>query len=147
MTGERGPYTRMRPLRGRKPEPLPPTEPIRSPVPLPPDAQELWDRHAPLLAERQVLTQQSVSGFVELCITYSEVLAVREQLSREGRAVKNAKGEQVRHPLVTQEKQLSDRLLAYYREFGLTGAAKKRLLDPGQEVPVYDPSDPLGLDD
>jgi len=118
---------------------------MRSPVPLPSHGQVLWDRHVALLTERQLLTEQSISGFVELCLTYAELVQVREQLTREGRAVLSAKGELVRHPLVTQEKQLADRLLAYYREFGLTGAAKKRLLEPGQEVPPFD-DDPFDLD-
>jgi len=138
MTGERGPLTRRRHLTKTKAAPTPPSEPLRSPVPLPPQGQVIWDRHVQLLTERSLLTEQSVSGFVELCLTYAELIVVREQLGREGRAVRNAKGEPVRHPLVTQEKQLADRLLAYYREYGLTGAAKKRLLDPGQEAPPYE---------
>jgi P27 family predicted phage terminase small subunit len=146
MTGQRGPITRLRPYRKPKEAPPPPPVPLQPPAPLPPRAQELWDRHATHLMARQLLTEQSVSGYVELCLTYGELCEARERLTREGRTITNSKGDLVKNPLATQEKQLSDRLLAYLREYGLTGAAKKRLLDPGQEPRPFN-DDPLGLDD
>ena len=148
MTGTRGPFSRR--LRSRKSEQATPTqqssapiEPIEPPQPLSDRARRFWNHHRERLTELNLLTHQTAFAFSELAETYSELIGVRERLSSEGRTIIGSNNEIKRHPLVSQEKALSDRLLIYFREFGFTGASKKRILEPWEDKPADD--DPFAV--
>jgi P27 family predicted phage terminase small subunit len=139
MTGSRGPMNQFpRHARGatnNAPAPIP--EP-------PPELTEtgaiFWRENAAGLVQRELLTDETIPGYTELCRTFEALTLTRATIKSEGRSIRDESGKPHRHPLLTTEKQLADRLLSYLRDFGMTGASRKRL---GNQELWLDDEDPF----
>lgn len=132
-----------RPLNPREPKP-------RRVIPSPPahmSQEELvhWGRFSATLDRMGVLTEADGTALEQLCILYQEMIELREIVRKEGRyytTTNKAGDEMIRpHPAVAQRADADRRFHGYLGDFGLTPAARARVVsemegqstDPAEE--------------
>lgn len=148
-----------RPDRHGPPARVAPAPQVQCPRYLDGDARDMWMRTAPLLRERGLLTQHDVAAFERLCQTYAEIRHYDTVLAQAGYTyttpLTNKRGEtltdehgntmtgmQRPRPEVAARDQAEKRLKAYLIEFGLTPAARGKVMkaeappDEGADDPV-----------
>ncbi|TWP47422.1 phage terminase small subunit P27 family [Lentzea tibetensis] len=126
--GKRGPApkpTSLRILHGDRPdrinagEPVPPTGTIEPPDWLSDDARAVWDRLAPGLIARKVLTVWDADAFVVLCQALARYKQATALLNGSHLLVQGAGG-LVKNPVLGIQAEAERTFLTYAARFGMT---------------------------
>lgn len=135
--GKRGPApkpTNLRVLHGEEErrinrhEPQPPTHETVPPAWLSPAAVEVWQRLAPTLHDRGLLTAWDVDTFAILCDAVAQYQAASALVARSGLLVKGQRGTEVRkNPAMQVVRDTAQTVRAFAQEFGLTPSARTQL--------------------
>lgn len=134
-----------------------PKPPIGSSIPKPParllkEAKEEWKRLAPALHSMGVLTQIDLTAFAEVCQNYGYYLITDKKILALGEQgvyamQKTATGYMQQHPLLSLRRQYYDLWRRGLADFGLTPAARARIVTDGQgmydEATAVDPMERL----
>src|ERR1700730_16726059 len=121
-------------------EPQPRNVTPRCPEYLDERARKEWRRLVPVLHRMKVLTEADGMGLANLCQTYSTLVKAQEKLSELGILYKAPSGYVMQSPLLAVVNQCVDTITKLSREFGLTPAARSRIIahteeaDPGDEL-------------
>jgi P27 family predicted phage terminase small subunit len=121
-----------RPLNPKEPQPrvtLP-----RCPEHLDERAKKEWKRLVPVLRRMRVLTEADWMTLANLCQTWSTLVNAQEKLTEMGILYKSPSGYIMQSPLLAIVNQCVDTITKLSREFGLTPAARSRIIaQPGPE--------------
>lgn len=111
------------------PEPLKFTlgEPIKPPD-LPAAASELWDAIVPALTGVGVAQMPDTPALVALCVQWARAEEARELIDREGVVAIGSTGQMTTHPALKVERNAHLVFLKFAQEFGLTPAARARIV-------------------
>ena len=138
--GKRGPRptpTNLRVIRGdkRKPnkdEPVPPSGDVRPPDWLRPEAVEVWNRLAPDLIRKKLLTPWDVDAFAVLCNAIIQHQEATKFVTNAGVMVRGRKEAVVKNPAVQLVRDSAQIIRAYAQEFGLTPSARSSIKMPNE---------------
>jgi P27 family predicted phage terminase small subunit len=109
-------------------EPIPTEGGVVPPVKLPPEAQAVWDRLAPDMAARRVLTSWDVDLFSVFCRSVALFNRAAAEVQQSGLFVDGSvKGTKVPHPALRVMASMSRTMTAIGSSFGLTPADRARL--------------------
>jgi P27 family predicted phage terminase small subunit len=137
--GKRGPApkpTNLRLLHGERPhrinqhEPQPSDAPVEVPGWLSDPAREVWERLAPDLERRGLLTAWDADAFVVLCNAVAHHRQAAELVARSGVLIKGRKDAVVKSPAMQVVRDTAQTIRAYAQEFGLTPSARSQLIVP-----------------
>lgn len=131
-------------MRGRKPASIASgSSPIRdvpkAPVWLSADAKVEWKKVAPILVERDVLTEGDLGSLAAYCDAFGQLVAATRQINAEGMVIEGKK-----HPLITTQIAARNQIRQLAAELGLTPVSRSRPNLRDNDQP--DASDDLGLD-
>lgn len=150
--GKRGPApkpTNLRILHGEenrrinRKEPQPPTYEAHPPEWISEGAQAVWERLAPSLRDRGLLTPWDVDTFAVLCDAVAQYREASELVARSGLLIKGQRGTEVRkNPAMQLVRDLAQTIRAYAQEFGLTPSARvglsiEDIFDGTEEAAVF----------
>ena len=93
-------------------------------------ARKEWRRMVPILQRMKVLTEADGYSLANLCQTYSTLVTAQEKLSEAGILYKAPSGYIMQSPLLAVVNQCIDTITKLSREFGLTPAARSRIIAP-----------------
>jgi P27 family predicted phage terminase small subunit len=115
-------------------EPIPQEGIIVPPVELPADAQAVWNRLAPDLISRRVLSAWDVDAFSALCLSTAQYYRFAKEVEREGASTERPYKGQVASPafraMVAAEKMMQ----SLGARFGLTPADRAQLKVGGPDM-------------
>lgn len=125
-------------MKGRKPN-LKAIEGGRQKAPAAPDylgtvAREEWQRAAPVLAERGLLTEADVSLLASYCQAVEAARECAEVLARDGRFFTVPGNLPKQHPAVRLELAYLESVRRYAAELGITAVARHRAGGKKQEA-------------
>ena len=109
------------------------------PARLLPEAKTEWKRLAPALVNLDLLTELDLQAFAELCQNYAYYLGVDKKITDAGTAGVYAmqttpSGYMQQHPLLSLRRQYYDLWHKGLSDFGLTPAARTRILTDGSKA-------------
>lgn len=134
--GKRGPTARpthLKALEGvtecrlNRDEPIPGEDAIVSPVELEADAQAIWDRLAPDLISKRVLTAWDVDAFVAFCRSAALYHRASEQAARAPFEVDGSHGGTVLNPIFRAVQLAAADMRSFGQRFGLTPGDRAQL--------------------
>lgn len=96
-------------------------------------AIEVWERLAPDLTAKGVLTPWDVDAFAMACDSVSTYRAAAAQVAAEGMVVAGAKGGLVKHPMLQVIRDSAATFATLAGRFGLTPADRARLSLGGED--------------
>lgn len=114
----------------RLPEPIsiggpqPPT----APDDLPPEAQQLWDEVVDRLHVAGVIDKVDGAALQALCVQWARAERARQVIAVEGMFAKGSTGQLVEHPALGVERAAHAMFLRFATEYGLTAAARARIV-------------------
>src|SRR5687767_6217896 len=117
-------------------EPQPRATVPRCPEHLDDRAKKEWKRLVPVLRRMKVLTEADWMALANLCQTWSTLVKAQEKLTEVGILYKSPSGFIMQSPLLAIVNQCVDTITKLSREFGLTPAARSRIIaqiDPEPE--------------
>ncbi len=120
---------------------MPSTGEVKPPEWLRPEAVEVWERLAPDLVRKGLLTPWDVDTFAILCdaiVQYKEASAF---VAKSSVLIRGRKDALVKNPAMQLERDLAQLVRAYSHEFGLTPSARAAIKTP--EQPGDDEADRL----
>ena len=91
-------------------------------------AKKEWRRLAPILQGMRVLTEADYMALANLCQTYSTLVKAQEKLNELGILYKTPSGYVMQSPLLAVVNNCVDTVTKLSREFGLTPAARSRIV-------------------
>ena len=91
-------------------------------------ARKEWRRLVPVLRRMKVLTEADGMALGNLCQTYSTLIKAQAKLSELGILYKSPSGYVMQSPLLGIVNQCVDTINKLSREFGLTPAARSRII-------------------
>ncbi len=97
-----------------------PAASLRCPDGLPDDAQKVWRRIAPLLAERGLLTALDVETLRDLCLCAARLREAEALVKKNGLLVDGYRGSKVKNPAATMAREYRQDLYRWAAKFGLT---------------------------
>lgn len=115
-----------RPLNRNEPQPRATTP--RCPEHLDEEAKKEWKRLVPVLRRMRVLTEADKMSLANLCQTWSTLLKAQEKLTEMGILYKSPSGYVMQSPLLPIVNQCVETITKLSREFGLTPAARSRII-------------------
>lgn len=140
--GKRGPAGRpsyLKALEGtqesriNRQEPLPGAADIVPPVPLPDDAQAVWDRLAPDLIDKGVLQAWDVDMFASFCRSVALYNRAAAEVESAPTITKGSQGQKVISPAIRAMQIAADMMRATGQRFGLTPGDRAALkVEQGQ---------------
>jgi P27 family predicted phage terminase small subunit len=119
-------------------EPQPRGSVPRCPEHLDERAKKEWKRLVPVLRRMRVLTEADWMSLANLCQTWSTLVKAQEKLTEMGILYKSPSGYVMQSPLLAIVNQCVDTITKLSREFGLTPAARTRVLAQTEDD-GYDP--------
>lgn len=137
--GKRGPTskpTNLRVLHGDRKdrintnEPVPSVEEVVCPDWLQPEAQDVWDRLAPDLEAKGLLTSWDVDTFAVLCDAIVQYRQASRLVTAGGVLVKGRRDAAVKNPAMQIVRDTAQTIRAYAQEFGLTPSARSSISLP-----------------
>ena len=144
--GYRGPIpkpTAMEILEGRpghrpinRNEPKPRNIAPKCPDHLDEKARKEWRRIVPILMRMRVLTEADGYALASLCQTYSTMVKAQEKLNEAGFLYKSPSGYVMQSPVLAVVNQCIETIVKLSREFGLTPAARSRVIATAAEPEV-----------
>ena len=120
-------------------EPQPREIAPRCPAHLDAVAKREWRRLVPILRRMRVLTEADEIPLANLCTTYSTLIKAQEKLNESGILYKGPSGYIQQSPVLSIIRQCIETLNRLSREFGLTPAARTRIMtqeDPGDRIDI-----------
>jgi P27 family predicted phage terminase small subunit len=117
-------------------EPQPRTTVPRCPDHLDERAKKEWKRLVPMLRRMRVLTEADWMALANLCQTWSTLIKAQEKLTEMGILYKSPSGYIMQSPLLAIVNSCIDTITKLSREFGLTPAARSRIVT--QPEPDYE---------
>jgi len=125
-----------RAINGREPQPR--TITPKCPKYLDARAKEEWKRLIPILKQMRVLTEADGLVLANLCIAVSTLVRAQSKLAETGILYKSPSGYVMQSPLLAIVNTAIDQISRLSREFGLTPAARSRIMvpddNPGDEL-------------
>ena len=115
-----------RPLNRDEPRPRPVTP--KCPEYLDERGRKEWRRLTPILHRMNVLTEADGIALGNLCQMYSTMVKAQEKLNQTGILYKSPSGYIMQSPLLSVVNQCVDSITRLTREFGLTPAARSRII-------------------
>lgn len=127
-------------MRGTYREPTVPQPPVHFPVTPPedvvppqwiadnPHALAEWERVVPLLNEVKVLTDPDLFALASYCSSCAVAVDAQEALNRDGLMLVDDVGAAYPHPMIKVAREARQQALRYAVEFGLTPAARSRIV-------------------
>ena len=109
-------------------EPQPRNVSPKCPAHLDESARKEWKRLVPVLRRMRVLTEADGMALANLCQTYSTMIKAQVKLSELGLLYKSPSGYVMQSPLLNVVNQCIDTITKLSREFGLTPAARSRII-------------------
>jgi P27 family predicted phage terminase small subunit len=109
-------------------EPQPRATVPRCPAHLDAQAKKEWKRLVPVLRRMRVLTEADWMTLANLCQTWSTLVKAQEKLTEMGILYKTPSGYVQQSPLLSVVNQCVDTITKLSREFGLTPAARSRIM-------------------
>ena len=91
-------------------------------------ARKEWRRLVPVLQRMGVLTEADGLALANLCQTYSTLIRAQEKLNESGILYQTPSGYVMQNPLLSVVNQCVDTITKLSREFGLTPAARTRIV-------------------
>ena len=140
--GRRGPAgkpTALRVLHGDRKdrintaEPVPTEYDIRPPEWLRAEACEIWERLAPDLERKKVLTAWDVDAFAILCDALAQYQQASRLVAAGGVLIKGRRDAAVKNPALQVVRDCAQTIRAYAQEFGLTPSARGGLSIGGED--------------
>jgi P27 family predicted phage terminase small subunit len=115
------------PQRINRAEPEPAAVPVEPPYPLREEAQIVWDRLAPDLIAKKVLTPWDVDHFVVFCDAVATYRECRAQLDFEGYTAQGSAGGVIKSPYWQIMRDAASIMSAVGSRYGLTPSDRTRL--------------------
>jgi P27 family predicted phage terminase small subunit len=115
-----------RPVNRNEPSPRPVTP--KCPAHLDERGRQEWRRLIPILRRMRVLTEADGMALGNLCQTYSTMIKAQEKLNETGILYKAPSGYVTQSPLLSVVNQCIETITRLTREFGLTPAARSRII-------------------
>ena len=132
-----------RPLNKNEPKPLKEAPPC--PKWLEPEAKKEWRRLAKSLEAMGVLTEADMAAFAGYCQAYARWKQAEEFMSQRGMVCQTSSGYWQQIPQVSIAQQYLKLMQQFAEQFGLTPAARSRIIaGNGDNVPVDDMDALLG---
>ena len=119
-------------------EPQPRATTPRCPEHLDAEAKKEWKRLVPILRRMRVLTEADGMTLANLCQTWSTMMKAQEKLTEMGILYKSPSGYIQQSPLFSMVNQCIDTITKLSREFGLTPAARSRIVAQTETEPEDD---------
>jgi P27 family predicted phage terminase small subunit len=98
-------------------------------------AKQEWKRMVPILRRMKVLTEADSMALANLCQTWSTLVKAQEKLTEMGVLYKSPSGYVMQSPLLAVVNQCVDTITKLSREFGLTPAARSRIIAQSEPEP------------
>jgi P27 family predicted phage terminase small subunit len=114
-------------------EPLPSEAAVQPPVELSPGAQAVWDRLAPDMTAKQVLTAWDLDNFAAFCDATDLYWQARKHLEVEGMTAQGAAGGVIKNPHWQIMRDAVSVMSKLGGSYGLTPADRTRLTIGGKE--------------
>ena len=121
-----------RPINDR--EPTPRMVAPRCPSYLDARAKQEWKRLVPILSRMRVLSEADGLVLANLCIAVSTLVRAQEKLNEAGILYKSPSGYVMMSPLLSISNAALEQVTKLAREFGLSPAARSRILIPPEYV-------------
>lgn len=136
--GKRGPQptpTNLRVLRGgkrklNKDEPVPTASDVSPPDWLREEAVEVWNRLAPDLKRKKILTAWDVDAFAVFCDAVVQHREATKFVTNAGVMVRGRKEAAVKNPALQVVRDSAQVIRAFAQEFGLTPSARSSIKMP-----------------
>ena len=125
-------------LRLNDSEPQPRATTPRCPDHLDPQAKKEWKRLVPVLRRMRVLTEADGMALANLCQIWSTMVQTQKKLTEMGILYKTPSGYVQQSPLLSVVNQCVDTITKLSREFGLTPAARSRIMAQTEPEPEDD---------
>jgi P27 family predicted phage terminase small subunit len=122
-----------RPVNAREPQPRPVAP--KCPEHLDEHAKQEWKRMVPILRRMRVLTEADSMALANLCQTWSTLVKAQEKLTEMGILYKSPSGYVMQSPLLAIVNQCVETITKLSREFGLTPAARSRIIAQSEPEP------------
>ena len=119
-------------------EPQPRATVPRCPDHLDERAKKEWKRLVPILRRMRVLTEADWMTLANLCQTWSTLIMAQRKLTEMGILYKSPSGYIMQSPLLPIVNQCVDTITKLSREFGLTPAARSRIIAQTEPEPEDD---------
>src|SRR6266851_4112951 len=119
-------------------EPQPRASVPRCPDHLDERAKKEWKRLVPILRRMRVLTEADWMTLANLCQTWSTLIMAQRKLTEMGILYKSPSGYIMQSPLLPIVNQCVDTITKLSREFGLTPAARSRIIAQTEPEPEDD---------
>ena len=119
-------------------EPQPRSVAPRCPDHLDENAKKEWKRLVPILRRMKVLTEADWMALANLCQTWSTLVKAQVKLTEMGVLYKSPSGYIMQSPLLAIVNQCVDTITKLSREFGLTPAARSRIIARSEPEPEDD---------
>jgi P27 family predicted phage terminase small subunit len=119
-------------------EPQPRATTPRCPDHLDAQAKKEWKRLIPILRRMKVLTEADGMTLANLCQAWSTLVKAQEKLTEVGILYKSPSGYVQQSPLFSMVNQCIDIVTKLSREFGLTPAARSRMVAQIETEPEDD---------
>jgi len=102
------------------------------PEDFPENAIKLWKIHEPYAWKTGLLNKETLPGFIDMCRSYDEHAQILIRIKEKGIVLETASGRHKINPLFNKQDKLSNKLLRYYKQFGIgpLNKAKKGLPSP-----------------
>ncbi len=114
-------------------EPKPRNVAPKCPEHLDEKARREWRRIVPILMRMRVLTEADGYALASLCQTYSTMVKAQEKLNETGFLYKSPSGYVMQSPVLAVVNQCIETIVKLSREFGLTPAARSRVITTAAE--------------
>jgi P27 family predicted phage terminase small subunit len=131
-------------------EPQPRATTPRCPDHLDAEAKKEWKRLVPVLRRMKVLTEADGMTLANLCQAWSTLMKAQRKLTEMGILYKTPNGHIQQSPLFSMVNQCIDTVTKLSREFGLTPAARSRIVAQTETEPedelwalLHSPVEPL----
>lgn len=122
------------------------SKPLRPDKPgwLSPEASKEWDYILPIIEDMGILGQADGHALAMYCTSYARWKEAERTLQQEGHTVATGSGSLKPHPAWRIAQESFKQMTALLKEFGLTPAARARLVGPGEGGKEDDDADFFG---
>ena len=97
-----------------------------------------WNRLAPEMHTKGVLTGWDRAAFAGYCVAYSRWVKACAELSKTSLTITTEKGNVIQHPIVGVANKAQELMLRFLTEFGLTPSSRSRVSVPNTTVDEFE---------
>lgn len=109
-----------------------PKKRFEMPKDFPKNAIKLWKIHEPYAWKTGLLNKETLPDFIDMCRSYDEHDQISIRINEKGIVLETASSRHKINPLFNKQNKLFNKLLRYYKQFGIgpLSKAKKGLPSP-----------------